>query len=66
MLGGIAAWRDQILESSAWLAAAITGDVVTAVDELRLDPSRPERHRLLRFIVSDEAAAVRRALGLRG
>lgn len=64
-LGDVLAWRRAILAGAERLALALVGDL-SAVPMSGVPRTEPTTAALARWVVSDELAALRRALGMRG
>lgn len=65
-LGDVRLWRREILTGVAQLGLAVSGDLSAAHAELKVDIKGGLGQALARFAVSEDMAALRRELGLRG
>jgi hypothetical protein len=65
-LGDVRLWRREVLAGLAQLGLAVSGDLSAAHAELKVDIHSGLGQVLARFAVSEDMAALRRELGLRG
>ena len=65
-VGDVRLWRREVMAGVAQLGLAVSGDLSAAYAELKLDIRTGLGQALARFAVSEDMAALRRELGLRG
>jgi hypothetical protein len=65
-LGDVGAWRRAVLVGAARVALVVAGDLGAAFAELKIDLYGELGQTLARFAMSEDMAALRRELGLRG
>ncbi|MSP62121.1 MAG: tetratricopeptide repeat protein, partial [Myxococcales bacterium] len=64
-VGDVGAWRSAVLHGATRLGLAVAGDLGAALSELKIALRSDEGQDLVRFIVSEEFATLRRDLGMR-